>query len=62
MPGHTEGSGAYLAQGILFLGDAGQITSKAQLTGPNKLFSTDAAQGAACSSTWRRKSRRVATM
>lgn len=47
VPGHTEGSGAYLAQGILFLGDAGQITSKVQLTGPNKLFSTDAAQGAA---------------
>ena len=45
VPGHTEGSGAYLTQGILFIGDAAQITPKLQMTGPNKLFSTDAAQG-----------------
>ena len=47
VPGHTAGSGAYLVSGVLFLGDAAQITSKQQIVGPNGLFSNDTSQGAA---------------
>jgi glyoxylase-like metal-dependent hydrolase (beta-lactamase superfamily II) len=47
VPGHTEGSGAYLAQGVLFTGDAIQIKSNQQLMGPSAIFSTDRAQGEA---------------
>lgn len=47
VPGHTEGSGAYLADGILFTGDALQITSGGQITGPSAIFSTNRAEGEA---------------
>ena len=45
VPGHTEGSAAYLVQGVLFVGDALQIKSNQQITGPSAIFSTDRAQG-----------------
>jgi hydroxyacylglutathione hydrolase len=47
VPGHTPGSGAYLVQGVLFLGDAAEIDSKQRIVGPNWLFSNDTKQGAA---------------
>ena len=47
VPGHTAGSGAYLADGVLFVGDAIQITSKQQVIGPSVIFSTDRTQGEA---------------
>ena len=47
VPGHTPGSGAYLADGVLFTGDALQIKSNQQIMGPSAIFSTDRAQGEA---------------
>lgn len=47
VPGHTEGSAAYLADGVLFVGDAVQIKSNQQIIGPSVIFSTDRAQGEA---------------
>jgi glyoxylase-like metal-dependent hydrolase (beta-lactamase superfamily II) len=47
VPGHTPGSAAYLAQGVLYLGDAAMINSDQQVTGPAKAFSNDAGQGIA---------------
>lgn len=47
VPGHTAGSGAYLTQGVLYLGDAVTITSDHKVIGPSKPFSTDANQGTA---------------
>lgn len=47
VPGHTPGSAAYLAQGVLYLGDAAMIGSDGTVKGPTKPFSTDAAQGVA---------------
>ena len=47
VPGHTPGSGAYLANGVLYLGDAAMISSSQKVVGPVKPFSTDAAQGMA---------------
>jgi glyoxylase-like metal-dependent hydrolase (beta-lactamase superfamily II) len=47
VPGHTPGSGAYLVQGVLFLGDAAEIDSKQRIVGPNWLFSNDTKQSAA---------------
>jgi len=47
VPGHTPGSGAYLTDGVLFVGDALQITSKQQIIGPSVIFSTDRTQGEA---------------
>jgi glyoxylase-like metal-dependent hydrolase (beta-lactamase superfamily II) len=47
VPGHTAGSGAYLTQGVLYLGDAAMISSSQKVVGPSKAFSTDAAQGVA---------------
>jgi hydroxyacylglutathione hydrolase len=47
VPGHTEGSGAYLVNGVLYLGDAAMISSDQKVVGPTKAFSTDAAQGVA---------------
>jgi glyoxylase-like metal-dependent hydrolase (beta-lactamase superfamily II) len=47
LPGHTEGSAAYLADGVLFVGDSLQIKSNQQITGPSVIFSTDRAQGEA---------------
>jgi len=47
VPGHTPGTGAYLANGVLFTGDALQIKSNQQIIGPSAVFSTDRAQGEA---------------
>ena len=47
VPGHTEGSAAYLAGGVLFTGDSMQIKSNQQIIGPSSVFSTDRAQGEA---------------
>ena len=47
VPGHTEGSAAYLTNGVLFVGDSMQIKSNQQITGPSVIFSTDRAQGEA---------------
>ena len=42
---HTPGSGAYLTNGVLYLGDAGMINTKQQVIGPSKAFSNDSSQG-----------------
>lgn len=47
VPGHTEGSAAYLVNGVLFLGDAVQIKSNGQIIGPSLIFSASRAQGEA---------------
>jgi glyoxylase-like metal-dependent hydrolase (beta-lactamase superfamily II) len=47
VPGHTEGSAAYLTGGVLFAGDALQINSNQQISGPSVIFSTDRTQGEA---------------
>lgn len=47
VPGHTEGSAAYLTQGVLYLGDAAQISSKQTVVAPSKAFSTNVDQGMA---------------
>ena len=47
VPGHTPGSGAYLAQGVLYLGDAAMINSDHAVIGPVKPFSNNAEQGVA---------------
>jgi glyoxylase-like metal-dependent hydrolase (beta-lactamase superfamily II) len=47
VPGHTPGSAAYLAQGVLYLGDAAMVNSDGQVIGPAKAFSNDAEQGIA---------------
>jgi glyoxylase-like metal-dependent hydrolase (beta-lactamase superfamily II) len=45
--GHTPGSAVYLADGVLFLGDAAGIGRNKKIRGPIYLFSTNAAQGIA---------------
>ena len=47
VPGHTQGSAAYLIDGVLFAGDSMQIKSNQQITGPSLIFSDDRAQGEA---------------
>lgn len=47
VPGHTPGSGAYLTQGVLYLGDAAMISSAHKVVGPTKAFSSDPVQGVA---------------
>jgi hydroxyacylglutathione hydrolase len=47
VPGHTEGSAAYLVNGVLYVGDAIQFKSDGQVIGPSVIFSTDRAQGEA---------------
>lgn len=47
VPGHTEGSAAYLVGGVLFVGDSLQIKTNGQIIGPSVIFSTDRAQGEA---------------
>lgn len=47
VPGHTEGSAAYLIEGVLFAGDSMQIKTNEQITGPSVVFSTDRAEGEA---------------
>lgn len=43
--GHTPGSALYLARGILFVGDAFNITRSHKIEGPVRLFSRNADQG-----------------
>ena len=47
VPGHTEGSAAYLVNGVLFVGDAIQFTSNGQIIGPSLIFSTSRPEGEA---------------
>ncbi|MBS2030589.1 MAG: MBL fold metallo-hydrolase [Deltaproteobacteria bacterium] len=47
IPGHTQGSAAYLARGVLFLGDSAAATSEGKLKGAVWAFSDDAAQAKA---------------
>lgn len=47
VPGHTPGSAVYLADGVLFLGDAASIGSNKKIRGPVYLFSTNSTQGIA---------------
>ena len=44
IPGHTAGSGAFLADEVLFLGDAASVGSEEELHGANFGFSTDLLQ------------------
>jgi len=47
VPGHTEGSAAYLVDGALFIGDSGSITSDGHLRGAPWMFSDDQMQNIA---------------
>lgn len=47
LPGHTAGSAAFLANGVLYLGDGGDASSDGALRGPRWLFSDDTARGRA---------------
>jgi glyoxylase-like metal-dependent hydrolase (beta-lactamase superfamily II) len=44
VPGHTEGSAAYLVAGVLFLGDSASLRSDGTLAGSPWAFSDDSAQ------------------
>jgi glyoxylase-like metal-dependent hydrolase (beta-lactamase superfamily II) len=44
IPGHTPGSAAYLAAGVLFLGDAANVSLAGELTNTIWIFSTDTEQ------------------
>jgi glyoxylase-like metal-dependent hydrolase (beta-lactamase superfamily II) len=44
VPGHTPGSAAYAAGGVLFLGDAASVTDDDKLKNAAWIFSTDSAQ------------------
>lgn len=41
IPGHTEGSAAYLVDGVLFLGDAASAKKNGHVAGPPWVFSED---------------------
>jgi glyoxylase-like metal-dependent hydrolase (beta-lactamase superfamily II) len=41
VPGHTAGSAAYLVGGVLFMGDAAEVTSDGHLTTPRRLFTAN---------------------
>jgi glyoxylase-like metal-dependent hydrolase (beta-lactamase superfamily II) len=43
--GHTDGSAAYLVNGVLVLGDAGNVTDGDVVRGPLWIFSNDVEQG-----------------
>ncbi len=47
VPGHTEGSAAYLADGVLYLGDSATTRSDGGLTGAARVFSDDVARNRA---------------
>jgi hydroxyacylglutathione hydrolase len=47
VPGHTSGSAAYLVGGVLFMGDAAEITSSGKLGAPRRLFTGNPAQSRA---------------
>jgi glyoxylase-like metal-dependent hydrolase (beta-lactamase superfamily II) len=44
VPGHTEGSAAYLIDGVLFLGDAADSSSEGEVEGAPWIFSDSQAQ------------------
>lgn len=44
IPGHTDGSAAFLVAGVLFLGDAASATSAGSLNGATWIFSKDPEQ------------------
>jgi len=44
IPGHTQGSAAYLARGVLFLGDSAAATNEGTIKGAVWAFSDDSAQ------------------
>ncbi len=44
VPGHTKGSAAFLANGVLFMGDSAEVTSALKLAPAKKLTSDDPAQ------------------
>jgi glyoxylase-like metal-dependent hydrolase (beta-lactamase superfamily II) len=41
LPGHTEGSTAWLVNGVLYFGDAADATLEGDLVGPKWVFSDD---------------------
>ncbi len=45
LPGHTQGSAAYLIDGVVYLGDGAYASKDGKLTSPKKLFSDSQAQG-----------------
>ena len=47
VPGHTDGSAVYLADGVLFFGDSAGASSEGKLTKAIRLFSKDSAQNVA---------------
>jgi glyoxylase-like metal-dependent hydrolase (beta-lactamase superfamily II) len=47
VPGHTAGSAAYLANGVLFLGDSAQINSDGEIRPAPWLVTDDRAQNRA---------------
>jgi glyoxylase-like metal-dependent hydrolase (beta-lactamase superfamily II) len=47
VPGHTPGSAAYLAHGVLFLGDSAEIASDGRLVPGKRLFTMDRRQNVA---------------
>ena len=47
VPGHTDGSAAYLVNGVLFLGDSADATTEGELRGAPWVFSDDQAQNRA---------------
>jgi glyoxylase-like metal-dependent hydrolase (beta-lactamase superfamily II) len=47
VPGHTAGSAAYLADGVLFLGDSAGASTDGKILGAPKAFSDDSAQNRA---------------
>jgi glyoxylase-like metal-dependent hydrolase (beta-lactamase superfamily II) len=44
VPGHTAGSAGFLINGVLILGDAGNVTDDDVVKGPPWIFSTDVAE------------------
>jgi glyoxylase-like metal-dependent hydrolase (beta-lactamase superfamily II) len=44
VPGHTTGSAGYLTNGVLILGDAGNVTDDDAVKGPPWIFSADVEQ------------------
>jgi hydroxyacylglutathione hydrolase len=47
VPGHSKGSAAYLARGVLFMGDSAEATSKGALAPAKRLTTSDPAQNRA---------------
>ena len=48
MPGHTQGSAAYLLNSVLFIGDAADMHSDGTIVGSAWIFTDDQAQDRAC--------------